>query len=301
MTDVSLIGFGGATNLPVWLGIARGHYAAQGLNLAFQRTTGSREQMQELMAGRHQFCSTAFDNIIAYTEGQGADQLPDFDLKAIMGVHSGLNSVVAVPDVKSYADLKGRPMAVDSPKSGYATALYEIIRRKTGMEPERDYPLAIVGGTAGRVKALREGTAAVGIVSSPEDLQLRRDGFTILGDAAEELGAMQGSCYCVRSSWAKANAPLVEAFVRATIVATDEVFADKRAAIDVLRTRLPVISEQDASEMYDRLTGPGGFNRRAVLNEAGMRTVLQLRRDAGSKAAEPSRYIDQSWYERALG
>ena len=54
--------------------------------------SGSKEQMQDIMAGKYQFASTAFDNIVAYTEGQGTDKFPDYDVVAIAGVHSGMNS-----------------------------------------------------------------------------------------------------------------------------------------------------------------------------------------------------------------
>ena len=45
----------------------------------------------------------------------------------------------------------------------------------------------------------------IAAISSPQDRRLKADGFTILGDAAEEIGAYQGSAYAVRRSWAKAN------------------------------------------------------------------------------------------------
>ena len=85
----------------------------------------------------------------------------------MMGAHNGFNSVVVRPEINGYADIKGKAMAVDSPKSGYATMMYEIIRRKTGLVQDKDYKILQVGGTGARVKALKDGTAVIAAISSP--------------------------------------------------------------------------------------------------------------------------------------
>jgi ABC-type nitrate/sulfonate/bicarbonate transport system substrate-binding protein len=257
--------------------------------------------MQDIMAGKYQFASTAFDNIVAYTEGEGSDKFPDYDVVAIMGVHSGMNTVVARPEIKKYSDLKGKVAAVDSPTSGYATVMYQIIKDKAGLEKDKDYTTVSVGGTAGRVKALKDGAAQVAMISSPNDMQLKDEGFTILGDAAEEIGAFQGSAYAVRKSYAKDHAKEVEAFTRAMVAATDFVFADKAGTVEVLKARIKNLSDADAGKLYDRLTGPGGLNKRAALNTKGVETVLKLRTLYGGAApTKPEKYIDLSYYQKVV-
>ena len=301
-TEIKLIGFGGGTNVPSWVAIDKGFFEKEGLKVTQDVTPGSKEQMQDIMAGKYQFASTAFDNIVAYTEGQGTDKFPDYDVVAIMGVHSGMNTVVARPEIKKYADLKGKVAAVDSPTSGYATVLYQIIKEKAGLEQDKDYKTASVGGTSGRVKALKDGSAHVAMISSPNDMELKDEGFTILGDAAEEIGAFQGSAYAVRKSYAKDHPKEVEAFVRAIVAASDFVFSDKAGTVEVLKKRLKNLSDADASKLYDRLIGPGGLNRRAALNTKGVETVLKLRTLYGGAApTKPEKYIDLSYYQKVVG
>ena len=117
-TEVKMISFGGGTNVPSWVALDKGFFLKEGLKVTQDVTPGSKEQMIDLMAGKYQFASTAFDNIVAYTEGEGTTKFPDYDVVAIMGVHSGMNSVVVRPEIKTYADLKGKVVAVDSPTSG---------------------------------------------------------------------------------------------------------------------------------------------------------------------------------------
>lgn len=298
--DVRMIGFGGANNLVTWIAMEKGFFDKENLKVVLDVTPGSREQIQDMMAGKYQFATTAFDNLIAYTEGEGRDVIPGFDIVAIMGAHSGFNSVVVRPEIGGYVDVRGKALAVDSPKSGYATMMYEIIRRKTGLVQEKDYQILQVGGTGARVKALKDGTAVIAAISSPDDQQMKVAGFRILGDAAQEIGAYQGSAYAVRRSWAKANEATVLGYIRATVAATEWLVASRQGAVEVLRARVKGLDEATANIIYDGLLSPGGMNRRAALNLKGIDTVLALRKEAGSKVGDAGRYIDTSYYEKAL-
>jgi ABC-type nitrate/sulfonate/bicarbonate transport system substrate-binding protein len=296
-----MVGFGGGTNLPVWLAIDRGLFEKQGLKVTLDRTPNSKEQIANLMAGKYQFATTAFDNIVAYTEGQGSAKYENFDLVAILGVHSGLNSVVTAASVKTWNDIKGKIVAVDAPTSGYATVLYQILQDK-GIVRERDYKVISVGGTGARVKALKEGTAQMAIISSPDDVQLRNAGFNILADAAVEVGEYQGSTYAVRRSYAKANENTVLAFIRSIRNAHDVVFKDKTTSIAILKSHIKGLSDVQIDDMYVRMTGPGGLNRGATINTKGVETVLRLRSVYGAaKGPVPpaSKYIDMSYAKKA--
>jgi ABC-type nitrate/sulfonate/bicarbonate transport system substrate-binding protein len=299
-TPIRMIGFGGATNLPAWVALEKGFFAGEGLAVTLDRTNGSKDQMQDVMSGKYEFVTTAFDNIVAYTDGQGAVKFDNYDLKAILGVHSGLNSVVARPEIKKYEDLRGKTVAVDAVSSGYATVLYEILKRK-GIT-DKDYKVIAVGATDGRVAALEDGRAQVGIISSPQDIQLQKKGFTILDDAAAALGESQGSVYAVRESWAKDHAKEVSALVRAVVAAQNYVFENRAGAIEVLMKRTPGLSQADAEDIWKRLTGPGGLTRNAALNVKGVEAVLDLRKVYGNPAkGDASKYIDASWQQKAAG
>ncbi len=301
-TEVKMIGFGGGSMMPTWVALDKGFFKKEGLKVTLDVTPGSKQQMIDLMEGKYQFASTAFDNIVAYTEGEGTTKFPNYDVVAIMGVHFGMHSVVVLPEIKKYSDLKGKVVAVDSPTSGYATVFYQIVKEKAGLEKDKDYTINSVGGTGARVKALKEGTAHVAMISSPDDIWLKDEGFTILGDAASEIGAFQGSTYAVRKSYAKDHPKEVESFVRAMVAATDFIFSNKAGTIEVSKARIKGQSDADASKLYDRLTGPGGLNKRAALNTKGMETVLKLRTlYGGATPASAAKYIDLSYYEKVVG
>ena len=60
---------------------------------------------------------------------------------------------------------------------------------------------------------------------------MKAAGMRILGDAALEIGAYQGSTYAVQRSWAAANAPTVAGYIRATVAAIDWLLANRAGAI----------------------------------------------------------------------
>jgi ABC-type nitrate/sulfonate/bicarbonate transport system substrate-binding protein len=302
-TEVRMVSFSGATNLPGWIAVEKGFFAKEGLAVPQSITNGSVDQVKNVLAGKFQVMSSAFDNIVAYAEDQGEFK-PDqpSDIIAIAGVHSGVNSVVVRPEIKSYADIKGKAVAVDAVRSGYATLLYQILEMNS-LALDQDYSTVSVGGTAGRLKALQENKAVAAILSSPADMEAEKAGLTILAEATQAVGSYQGSVYAVRRGWAKEHEKEVVAFLRAIVAATDYIFENKAGAIEVLKTRMKGMSDEDLSRLYDRITGPGGLNRKAAVNMQGVETVLKLRARHGEPKKDmgpPSKYVDLSYYEKAL-
>ena len=303
-TKLNIITFSGATNLPVWIALDRGFFTKQGLDVTHEITRGSRQVMEGMMAGKYQFGSAALDNTIAYAEGQGEVKLDNFDLVGIMGVHSGMNKIVARPEIKSFKDLKGKAAAVDSASSGYGLVMYKILDMN-GLKRGTDYQVIAVGSGPNRIAALKDNKAAVAAVSPPEDTHAQKEGFNILADATEIIGAYQGSAYIVSRAWAKDNEQAVGAFIRAMVAASDYVFDNKAGAIEVLKARVKGLSDADAESIHAALTaGKGGLNRGARMNIEGVKMLLDLRNEyggSGARLTDPYKYIDLSFYEKATG
>jgi ABC-type nitrate/sulfonate/bicarbonate transport system substrate-binding protein len=301
-TRLDMVGFGGASNLPVWVAQDRGLFARQGLEVSFERTPSSGALFKNMMAGKYQIGSAAFDNVVAYVEGQAEMTIEGFDIVSFLGVHSGLVSLVTRPDIKGFPDMKGKVVAVDSPASGYALVLYRILDQN-GLARGRDYTVLAVGGTGERLDAMRQDRAAVSLISPPQDLEAQRLGFNTMGDATRSLGAYQGSVYNVRRAWAKDHEREILAFIRAIVTAHDVIFTDKAGSIAVLRKRLKELSAEDAAAVYAKMTGPGGFARKARISIRGAKVVLSVRSVYGEPRKtldDPYRYVDLGYYEKAM-
>jgi len=82
------------------------------------------------MEGRYDFGTTAYDNVVAYQEGQGETELSTQpDLFAFMGGISGMLRFVTQPDIKTYAALKGTTVGVDAATHGIRVHPVQASRR----------------------------------------------------------------------------------------------------------------------------------------------------------------------------
>ena len=96
----------------------------------------------------------------------------------------------------------------------------------------------------------------------------------------------------------------VLAFIRAVVAASNSVFDDKASALAVMKKRIEGLSDADAETIYAELTaGKGGLNRGAKMNFDGVRMLLDLRNaysGSDKKLTDPLKYVDMSYYEKAV-
>jgi ABC-type nitrate/sulfonate/bicarbonate transport system substrate-binding protein len=303
-TKLTIVTFAGATNLPVWVARDKGFFTKEGLEVTQEITRGSSPAMKGLMDGKYQFASSALDNTIAIAERQGDVKFDNFDVVAILGVHSGMNKIMSRPEIKSYGDIKGKAIASDALHSGYGLVLMKILAEK-GLVFGRDYTALAVGSTPNRIAAMKDGRAVAAVISPPEHLKLMKEGYNLLGDATEAIGAYQGSAFVARESWMKAHEKETLAFIRAVVAATGYVFADKAGSLAVMKAHIKGLSDSEIESDYtEMVTSQGGLNKGARINMDGVRMLLTLRNElsgAPTKLTDASKYIDASWYEKAMG
>jgi ABC-type nitrate/sulfonate/bicarbonate transport system substrate-binding protein len=302
-TKLTIVTFSGATNLPVWIALDKGFFKKEGLDVTHEVTRGSQGVMEGLMSGKYQFGSAALDNTIAYSEGQGDVKIDNFDAVAILGVHSGMSRIISRPEIKTWKDLKGKTVAVDAANSGYGLVMYKLLAMN-GLHRDKDYNVLAVGSGRDRMAAMKDSKAFAAAVSPPEDTYAKKEGYNLLADATEVLGAYQGSAYIVRRSWAKEHEKEVLAFIRSLVAASDFVFTNKDEAMAVMKSRIKGISDEEAEAIYAALTaGNGGLNKGAKVNDAGVKMLLDLRNEfSGSptKLTDTKKYVDTTYYEKAM-
>src|SRR5881392_1200370 len=205
---VNLIVFPGGFNWPVWVAQERGFFAKNRLEVKVTPTPSSVFQLTNLIEGKFDIAMTAIDNVIAYMEGQGeAPVATTPDIFAFMGGDNGLLSLAVAPDVKSYADLKGRTLSVDAMTTGYAFVLFDLLRRN-GLETG-DYKVEKAGGVLARWDALKEKKHDGTMLLAPFDILAKAAGFNILQYAIDVYGHYQGLVGATRRGWAKENAAKV--------------------------------------------------------------------------------------------
>lgn len=301
---LEVIVFPGGFNWPLWIAQDKGFFADNGLEVHITPTPGSVFQMQNLAAGKFDIAFTNYDNVVGYMEGQGEAPLPETpDFFVFMGVQYGAVRLVANPEIKTIADLKGKSVAVDAATTGYAFVLYKMLQQ-AGLN-EGDYTVDKVGSTSQRAEALMQNKTAATILTTPLELAPEARGYRRLANATEAIGPYTAVSGAARRSWAKSHRAELVGFIRAYVRALDWIAdpANRAEAVAIYRKQLPQAPEAAAMKAWDALVTSGeGFAKRAKLDPAGMATVLKLRSEFGRpqrQLADVNKYVDESYYIEA--
>lgn len=297
--------FPGGFNWPIWVAQERGLFAKNGIELKITPTPNSVAQLTGLIDGKFDIAMTAIDNLIAYREGQGEAKVEGPDLVAVMGGDNGFLRLVAVPEVKTYADLRGKTVSVDARTTGYAFVLLEMLDRAGLKEPA--FQVERAGGVMQRFNALLEKKHAATLLLSPFEVQAEARGFNRLGDGLATLKSYQGLVAGVRQSWANQNRKLVTGYIKAYVEAVDWLYepGNRDAAIAIFLKNLPQVGQQGAEASYRVLLNPNeGFQKKGQIDLEGVRTALELRTkwsESKKPLTDPAKYYDGSFHREALG
>jgi len=292
--------FPGAQALPVIAAASQGIFERHGLKVEVLFTVNSQEQRDGLASGDFQIAQAAVDNAVAMVE------LAKQDVIIVTGGDSSMNEFFVQPDVRSYADLRGQTLLVDAPNTAYALQLKKILLMN-GLKENADYKIYPIGGTALRLKGLREKKEyKAAMLNPPFSVDAKAAGLKSMGRAADLLGAYQATGTFVLRSWAKANGDTLERYIAGFIegVRWSVSPANKDAAIKLLSERLKVTPEA-AAQTWALLSDPKfGLATDGRFDMQGFRNVLALRAEIegswGGKPPAPERYLDLSFYEKAL-
>src|SRR5262245_9321131 len=122
-TGLAVIVFPGVPNLPIFAAQAKGFFAKRGLDSDIKFTPNSQELRNGLAEGRYQIAHSAVDNAFAMKDKANVD------IAVVSGGDNSFNHLIAQPEIRSLADVKGKMVLVDAVNTAYAFQLYEILRQ----------------------------------------------------------------------------------------------------------------------------------------------------------------------------
>lgn len=283
----------GANVWPLYVAQARKLFEREGLRVEVTLTGSSVRQLEELKAGCYEIGFQQSDHVVRGVE-QGADL---FIFMALS--HAPEMTLVAAPGIGSFAALRGKVIAVDGARTGYALLLRRLLADQ-GLR-EADYRLEEIGGSRERFDALVEGRAAASLLNAPFDQQLLARGFRKLGTTAEHFPDYPGPIAAARREWAREHRSELVGFIRAFNAAyawlQDERNRDQ--AIAMLPGRLE-IDAAAASVMLQKIRS----RRQPVLRSDDLRQVIEMvwEQEGYSRPhAEPARYVDLEYWREAVG
>jgi ABC-type nitrate/sulfonate/bicarbonate transport system substrate-binding protein len=291
-TKLAVIVFPGVQNLPMFAAQAKGFFTKRGVAVDLKFTPNSDELRNGLAEGRYQIAHSAIDNAFALKDKANVD------IMVVLGGDDSFNRLIVQPEIKSLADIKGKTVAVDAVNTAYAFQLYEMLRQK-GLN-KGDYEVKPVGGTGARLDAMtKDKTYAAAMMNPPFSIRAEQAGLTAIDTTAAALGPYPGTGAFVLRLWGAANADTLTKYVQAYIEGLRWMLEpkNKAEAVALLAERLK-LPQDIAAQAYDATLK--GFNPDGVLDMDGVKNVLKLRAQfEGGTPADPAKYIDLSYYQKA--
>ncbi|HZR98425.1 MAG TPA: ABC transporter substrate-binding protein [Chloroflexota bacterium] len=267
----------------------RGYLAAERLDVSIDTTNNSTDQMQGFAAGRWDVVHTLFDNLLAYADRAGVQSVA-FAVTDIRDL-----SLYAQPEITSYGDLRGRPVAVDAPDTAVALVLRRLLLAH-GLDVARgDYELVPAGGQQLRLQALLRGEAAAAMLGPPDSTTAARAGLRRLGHHSEVIPDYPGLTLAARDTWLAdpghrdAVVRLLRAWQRGAAWVTDP--ANREAAIAQALERSGG-SREGALAQLDAVATD------LALSPAGLAAVRDLRVELG--LTPPPGPVVERFYDLSL-
>jgi NitT/TauT family transport system substrate-binding protein len=214
--------------------------------------------------------------------------------------YAGISHVLfewyARPEIKSWADLRGRTMGISSFGS-LSDHLTRHVLRRYGLEPGRDVSMVQSGELATGLAALRAGRLDSVALAHPFTWMAQEAGLTRLGtQAAEVAESWPRNVFLAKGRLLAAEPATFRAFLAAYVTALRGLRADQAGTIDQLVARFK-LDRRHAERLYPDLLA--GFDERGRLPQAVMPLFWDISVAAGDTDAPwpEERYLDRRFID----
>lgn len=277
--------------VPLWVAKEKGYFHKYGLDVDTIYIPSGTMGMQALLAGETKILAADGSSVVNA-------RLRGAPVKIFIGmVNFYPNPFFSSPDIKSYADLKGKKIAVTRVGSSSYTATV-MLMKKLGLEEGRDYTILQLGSTQNRLAALTKGLIQGTTLSAPESVIAKNAGMKVLVSGSElaKLGiTIQHQCADVmESSLHNEFRPKLKAFAMGYLEGVREVYRSKEYTMEILKKYTRVTDPEVLSASYDEAYQ--AIDKDGALIEAGIQAQLTdlAKTDPRAKSAHPGDFFDAS-------
>ena len=265
-----------ASTWPFLIAEQEGFFQREGID--FKRVIGGNTTAttQALVAGSTDIAQMNLVNLLA-ANSAGADLI-------VIGGDSTvpIYTLIVHSSIKSYADLKGKRLAVTGPTDPLNYILARMLAAN-GLAPS-DYEMIGLGGAPQRLAAVQNRGVAGALINQPSDFIALASGFSSLGLSTDYVDNFQYTITGARRDWAQKNRSLAVRFLRAYVKACEFFYEpkNKEAAVRALADRTK--AEKDEAEKTYALY---------------MKTQKTIPRDGGIDV-QGARKVAENWKEFGL-
>ncbi len=226
-----------------------------------------------------------------------------------LGMSNSVYFLVARPEIESFADLKGKTVAVTRPPDAitlWARKLLELHGLKNNERSfyNEDVETKDIGGSGGRLACLQSGECDAALMAWPVAFEGLDAGYHILG-ITNEIGPLLYQVDTANPSWAAAHRDLIIKYLRAT-TAAKRFIHDPENRDEVVAVTMDYMGQPENStrQMLSYIWDP---QNRVLLAQAeidinNVRETISLMAEYGVLAQPmPELFVDTSYAAEASG
>jgi len=190
--------------------------------------------------------------------------------------------LIAEPEIKSVAQLRGKNIGVMSPEGSLAVVAREMLR-KNGLDPSKDVNLVVMGGDEVRFPALQTKSIQATLFNTAMSLRAQKEGFRKLGTASEYANLIEGGLATSHDKIKQAPDKVFR-FVRGALKGLNYYVTKREPAIKYMMDGLRIKDRDLVTAIYDiqtRLVLKEGFSEDKVLQSMieDMKRTTKVQRD----------------------
>jgi ABC-type nitrate/sulfonate/bicarbonate transport system substrate-binding protein len=208
--------------------------------------------------------------------------------------------IIAQPEIKTLADLKGKLIGVVSMHEGTTFFVADIA--KAGGFKLSDVKVEAVGGSPTRQRLLKEKKIDAGLQPYPLSYEAEAAGLTNLGPIANLVPDYLFTAVMVEDGWAKANRQVLVGYLRALRKGTDYMFAhpDESAEVGAKELRTSVANARRAIEDTAKMDV---MSRDLSITPASLQRVFSIMQEDGvigrDVRFDPAKFVDDSYLQES--
>ena len=267
-------GKGSAQQWPIFIALAKGYMAGNGVALDLVAAPSSAAAVQQLAAGSANLESGGLaDPLLAIDKGAKV---------AVLRIETQVApySLWAKPAIKSIAELRHKLISIGGAKD--ITRIYlERTLIPNGVKPG-EYDMIFAGTTAARFAALSSGAVDASLLIPPFSFKAKSVGLTYLASVADYTHGLPFTGYATNIAWATAHKPLLLGFLGAMAKGVDWFNADanRSEAVDILVQRSGM-SRADVEATYDYYRQLRVFDHRGSIESDTVRNLIKAMQQMG--------------------
>jgi NitT/TauT family transport system substrate-binding protein len=251
----------------VWAAKEGGYFEKHGLKIDLIYVGGTAQLFQSMLAGE-----------IAFGIGGGPAIIhANTQRRSIVGVAGTLNrmimKIMAPPQIKSAADLRGKRIAVTryGTSTDFAARLF---LKNAGLSADKDAVILQVGSVPNVLSALANGTSQAGALSPPAHLQGEKMGLSELGDLSKGDIYYPFTYVAVAAGFLEKNRHLILPFLAASIEGIHRFKTDRAFARQIIVKYLRIGDEKLLEETHKLFSDL--FETTPYIKREGLVSLVQI-------------------------